>query len=181
MDDVPTDEQLARIERGVMTRIRRRRQLLAQIASVTAGAVVFVGGFGLLASGIGGAGGSTAGGGTAAEGGAIGSEDSASELPNAAAAPESVVRCFPSSPVDDRAVEVEVGDASDETAVLRACADALAAFDTDDGATPGSRPDRAVASSDLVACIDEATRIVHVFLEPDEQARVCEANGMRDL
>jgi hypothetical protein len=161
MDDLPTDDQLRRIEDRVMTRIRRRSQLPKQIGVTLALAGLFVGGFALVrpVGSSGGAGGGGSAGGVPAAGSAV-----------------VAARCHDSSAAGSPSVAAPMKGAPTADAAVQACVRAWA-----DGRVPpatGETTDaKALAMKALVACRDQH-KVLHVFVKDRTPATLCARNGM---
>ena len=162
MDDLPTDDQLRRIEDRVMTRIRRRSQLPKQIGVTLALAGLFVGGFALVRP--------VAGGNTSGSGGASGAGAPA------AGSAAVVARCHDSSAARSPSVAVPLKGAPSADAAVKACVQAWA-----DGrvapATGETTDAKALAMKALVACRDPH-KVLHVFVKNRTPATQCARNGM---
>jgi hypothetical protein len=174
-DGLPDEEQLRRIEQGVMTRIRRRAELPKRIATGVAVAAVFAGGAFLLPrlwlSSAGSGSSSGAGGGSAAYRSGDGSRTAAGSSAllaqcHATASSTSPVRSVPLT--EDTA-----------TAALKAC---VLAFEK--GQVPGPHGTSSTSdlkapltAKDLVVCRDAAHRL-QVFVKDAHPSTVCSRNGM---
>jgi hypothetical protein len=156
MDDLPTDEQLRRIEDRVMGRIRRRARLPRQIGATVVVAGLVVGGFALVRP-IGNTSGSASGGGSAAGSIAM------------------VARCHSGSTARSTSVVVPLSGTESATAAIAACRKAeeegrLRANDQSTGAKADS-PDR------FVVCRDDH-KVLQVFVADRTPSTLCRRNGM---
>ena len=163
-DDLPTDERLRRIERGVQRRIDGRRQVAQRIAGASVAVVLVVGGFALvrpLLSITGTASSSTAGG--DAQGTSAG-DSTASE-----AAASGTVRCHDGATT--RTVPVGAGD--QPAAAIAACIAAARRAAT--AAQPEDRGPTPVPSPSAVVC-ESSTGVLHVSLG---DAAACATHDLR--
>ncbi|MDQ1513827.1 MAG: hypothetical protein QOC59_1669 [Microbacteriaceae bacterium] len=156
MDDVPTDEQLRRIEDRVMGRIRRRARLPRQIGATVVVAGLVVGGFALVRP-VGNTSGSASGGGSAAGSIAV------------------VARCHSGSTTRSTSVVVPLSGTESATAAIAACLKAeeegrLRAADRSTLAKtdPGDR---------FVVCRDRK-KVLQVFVKDRTPSTLCKRNGM---
>ena len=176
-DDLPTEEQLRRIEQGVMTRIRRRAQLPRRIATGVAVAAVFAGGvlllprLGLSSGGSGSSSGS--GGGTAYQT----SEGSSGAAGSSALLVQCHAASAASSPVRSVPLTRNTGSAA-----IDAC---LLALQKDQGAAAPRASEPATSdlkgpltAKDLIACRDSAG-LLQVFVKDAHPSTLCMRNGMR--
>jgi hypothetical protein len=160
MDDLPTDEQLRRIEDRVMTRIRRRARLPRQIGATVVAAGLVVGGFALITPALHGVGASSTGGSAGGSGG------------GSAAV---VARCHSGSAVGSTSVVVPLPGAGSAAAAITACRKAeeagrLRANDRSTGA-------KADSAARFVVCRDRH-KVLEVFVADRAPSTLCKRNGM---
>jgi hypothetical protein len=173
-DGLPTDEQLRRIEQGVMTRIRRRAQLPKRIATGVALAAVFAGGafllprFGLSGSGAGNAYRSSEQRSAAAGSGALLAECHAASSATSAARSVRLSRRTPSAAISACVLAFEKGQVP------------AAASGSSGGSSGGSSTSdlkAPITAKDLLACRDADGRL-QVFVKDAHPSTLCERNGM---
>jgi hypothetical protein len=173
-DGLPTDEQLRRIEQGVMTRIRRRAQLPKRIATGVAVAAVFAGGAFLLPRfGLSGGGGGSSGSGA-------GSAYQTSEGRSAAAGSGALLAQCHAASSPKSAVRSVPLRRNTPAAAIDAC---LLAFEK--GQVPAATPASGTTSDlkgritakDLLVCQDAAGRF-QVFVKDAHPSTLCKRNGM---
>jgi hypothetical protein len=176
-DGLPTEEQLRRMERQVMTRIRRRAELPKRIATGVAVAAVFAGGAFLLPRlGLSGGGGSS---GSAAGGSAY--QQGEGRNSSAGGSTALLARCHASPSATSPVRSVPLTEDT-TTAALKACVLALGK-----GQVPKPTPASGSASShlrprftakDLVVCRDAAGTL-EVFVGDAHPSTLCVRNGLR--
>jgi hypothetical protein len=176
-DGLPTEEQLRRIEQGVLTRIRRRAELPKRIATGVAIAAVFAGGafllprFGLSGGGSGSSGGS--GGSTAYQ------RNGDTEGRSAAAGSAALLaECHGSASAASPVHSVPLAEDS-TTAALKAC---VLAFERGQVPTASGGSNPALkgrpTAKDLVVCRDAGGRL-QVFVKDARPSTLCARNGMK--
>ena len=167
-DGLPTEEQLRRMERTVMTRIRRRAELPKRIATGAAAVALLAGGVLALPRLV------VAGGGTALSGGSTAEQ---AEDSGGGASGSRFAACRASSSARSPVRSVPIA-ADTVEAALEACVQAFA-----QGQVPAVRetPIRAgqepVTTKDLVVCRD-ADGTLQVFPKDDRPSSLCRRNGM---
>jgi hypothetical protein len=163
MDDLPTEEQLRRIEDRVMTRIRRRAQLPRTIGTTVAIAGLVVGGFALVAPVLHGTGSSSSSGSAGGSGGGGG------------AAAAAVVRCHSGSAARSRSVAVPLGGAASPGAALDACRKAQEAGRLQQ---PNDKARATAGAADRFVVCRDPHKTLHVFVKDRAPATLCGRNGM---
>ena len=178
-DGLPSDEQLQRMERAVMARIRRRAELPKRIATSAAVAALVAGGVFLLPrvglSGGGGAGSSSSGGGgsTAYRG------ESDSSGSSAGGSSALLAACHATATTTAGELRVPI-TADTAAAAIDACLVAL-----EKGQVPGPSADapndlktEPITAKDLVVCRDDAGRL-QVFVKDAHPSTLCARNGLK--
>jgi hypothetical protein len=160
---VPNDEQLARIERGVHRRIDARRRAIRGVTGGAAGLAIVVGGFALVLPALGGA----SSGSSAGSGGGTMQQYAASD---AAAIP---VICHGSTRRTVQAEEALLPESAADACVAATLRNAAGTSEsaTDSGASASS----AAASSAVCRAEDGA---VHVYVGSSD---ACAAHGMEPV
>lgn len=166
-DGLPTDEQLRRIERGVLDRIDTRRRIARGIAGTTAGVVLLAGGIALLVplAQSSGSGGSTAAGG----GSAASARASSAEVD---------VRCR----LDDRVLRTAAPDDADS--IAESCGAVAVDFQSSSGRMPvptgsgaAARPTPSAAPQAVVCRADDG--VLEVLPAGERPRTVCERAGLQ--
>jgi cytochrome c553 len=169
-DGLPTEEQLERMERTVMGRIRRRAQLPKRIASGVAAAALFAGGVFLLPRFAG----SAASGGGSAGSSAGRAYDESGGASGGGSAPLAACHASASAKAPARRVPLRAGTPA---AALEACLVALEKGRVPKGDDPRTALKEPISAKDLVVCRDSGG-LLQVFVKDAHPSTVCSRNGM---